>query len=135
MGDGSLGLSWMYWWRLVVAFLSSVARVTRIQEQRSLLGTYIVFMILLPDLVSPLSTRLVIWFFGHSNSQKVLKLVLGSKITKLRLFDSFILSILLYGAESWITTIIKNQSNSFAIICYCILQCTKNEVFHLGFLQ
>ena len=41
---------------------------------------------------------------------------------KLRLFDSLILSILLYGAESWtLITIIKNQLNSFATSCYRIM--------------
>ena len=38
---------------------------------------------------------------------------------KLRLFDSFILSILLYGAKSWVLVeIIKNQLNSFATSCF-----------------
>ena len=40
---------------------------------------------------------------------------------KLRLFDSLILSILLYGAESWTLTIIKNQLNSFATSCYRVM--------------
>ena len=41
---------------------------------------------------------------------------------KLRLFDSLILSILMYGGESWTTTQkLKNELNSFATSCYRIL--------------
>ena len=41
---------------------------------------------------------------------------------KLRLFDSLILSLLLYGAESWtLTATIQNQLNAFATSCYRIL--------------
>ena len=41
---------------------------------------------------------------------------------KLHLFDSLILSILMYGAESWTTTQkLKNELNSFPTSCYRIL--------------
>jgi len=41
---------------------------------------------------------------------------------KLRLFDSLIISILLYGAESWTTTQqLKNELNSFGTSCYRII--------------
>ena len=45
-----------------------------------------------------------------------------SLILKETLFDSFILPIYLYGAESWtFVTIIKNQLNSFATSCYRVM--------------
>ena len=41
---------------------------------------------------------------------------------KLHIFDSLILSILLYGAESWTATQkLKNELNAFGTSCYRIL--------------
>ena len=65
--------------------------------------------------------RGIVW----SQFWKLEKIWRSTKISlklKLHLFDSLILSILTYGAESW-TTIqkLKNELNSFATSCYRIL--------------
>ena len=49
------------------------------------------------------------------------------------LFDSLILPIYLYGAESWtFVTIIKNQLNSFAVIESCL---TSKELTELEMIE
>ena len=60
-----------------------------------------------------------------ANFWKLHKLWISSNVPlalKLRLFDSLILSILLYGSETWtINTNMKNRLDSFGTSCYRIM--------------